>query len=184
MQIMLCSFLYLKTTFFNLLSHFYGSQMVTQSNLPNHSGSINWSTGCSLNIVFFRWNFGIFLSSVSSAAVLVFHLPGVCTYTGSEGKQRKARVKNIFKNFGKNTIFNEHSVVVQSYLQIKKVFFGLTSGTARKLISWFLCVRQSGWKVQLFSVFLQIFKSRHDMSDIVSRSKCSDRFQKLFNSTT
>ena len=47
------------------------------------------STGCSLNILFFPENFVIFLNSASSAASLVFYLPGVCTHTESEGKQRK-----------------------------------------------------------------------------------------------
>ena len=50
----------------------------------------------------------IFLNSVSSAAALVFYLPGVCTHTDTEGKQRKARVRNIIKSLEKNTIFNEH----------------------------------------------------------------------------
>ena len=40
----------------------------------------------------------IFLNSASSAAALVFYLPGVCTHTDTEGKQRKARVRDIFKN--------------------------------------------------------------------------------------
>ena len=53
----------------------------------------------------------IFFNSVSSAAALVFYLPGVCTHTDIEGKQRKARVRNIFKDSEKNTIFNEHPVV-------------------------------------------------------------------------
>ena len=52
----------------------------------------------------------IFLNSVSSAAALVFYLPGVCTHTDTEGKQRKARVWNILKFLEKNTIFNEHPV--------------------------------------------------------------------------
>ena len=52
----------------------------------------------------------IFLNSASSAAALVFYLPGVCTHTDTEGKQRKARVQNILKSSGKNTIFNEHPV--------------------------------------------------------------------------
>ena len=39
----------------------------------------------------------IFLNSASSAAALVFYLPGVCTHTDTEGKQRKGRVRNIFK---------------------------------------------------------------------------------------
>ena len=48
----------------------------------------------------------IFLNSASSAAALVFYLPGVCTHTDTKGKQRK----EYFKIFGKNTIFNEHPV--------------------------------------------------------------------------
>ena len=39
----------------------------------------------------------IFLNSAGSAAALVFYLPGVCTHTDTEGKQRKARVRNILK---------------------------------------------------------------------------------------
>ena len=42
------------------------------------------------------FNFVIFLNSASSAAMLVFYLPGVRTHTDNEGKQRKARVPNIF----------------------------------------------------------------------------------------
>ena len=49
--------------------------------------NIIFATGCSLNIV-----------SASSAAALVFYLPGVCTHADAEGKQRKARVRNILKS--------------------------------------------------------------------------------------
>ena len=52
----------------------------------------------------------IFLNSASSAAALVFYLPGVCTHTDTKEKQRKTRVRNILKSLGKNTIFNEHPV--------------------------------------------------------------------------
>ena len=52
----------------------------------------------------------IFLNSASYAAALVFYLPGVCTHNDTEGKQREARVRDIFKNLRKNTIFNEHPV--------------------------------------------------------------------------
>ena len=52
----------------------------------------------------------IFLNSASSAAALVFYLPDVCTHTDTEGTQRKARVRNIFQNSEKNTIFNAHPV--------------------------------------------------------------------------
>ena len=52
----------------------------------------------------------IFRNSASSAAALVIYLPGVCTYTDTEGKQRKARVWNILEFSEKNTIFNEDPV--------------------------------------------------------------------------
>ena len=55
-------------------------------------------TGNSLNSVFIPENVVIFLNSASSAAALVFYLPGVCTLTDTEGKQRKARVLNILKS--------------------------------------------------------------------------------------
>ena len=57
----------------------------------------------------FQENVLIFLNSASSAAALVFYLPGVCTHTDPEGKQRKARVRNILKSSEK-TILNEHPV--------------------------------------------------------------------------
>ena len=74
----------------------------------NNKWNILCCTGCSLNIVFFPLKV-IFLNSASSVAALVFYLPGVCTHTGTKGKQRKARVRNIFK-YSKKTIFNELSV--------------------------------------------------------------------------
>ena len=43
----------------------------------------------------------IFLNSASSAAALVFYLPGVCTHTDTKGKQRKDRVRNVFKKLEK-----------------------------------------------------------------------------------
>ena len=49
----------------------------------------------------FSLQFYDFLNSASSAAVLVLNLPGVCTHTDTEGKQRKARVRNILKSSGK-----------------------------------------------------------------------------------
>ena len=39
-----------------------------------------------------------FLNSASSAVALVFYLPGVCTHTYTVGKQRKARLRNIYKS--------------------------------------------------------------------------------------
>ena len=56
----------------------------------------------------------IILNSAISAAALVFYLPGECTQTDTEGKQRKVRVRKYFKIFGKNIIFNEHPVYVLS----------------------------------------------------------------------
>ena len=44
-----------------------------------------------------HWILSFFLNSASSAAALVFYLPCVCTNTDNEGKQRKARVRNIFE---------------------------------------------------------------------------------------
>ena len=54
----------------------------------------------------------IFLDSASSAAALVFYLPGVCTHTDTKGRQRKARVRNILKSSKKtqylmNTLYIE-----------------------------------------------------------------------------
>ena len=53
------------------------------------------------------------MNSASSAAVLVFYLPGMCTHTDTEGEQRKASPE-YFKIFGKNTIFNEHPVFLEA----------------------------------------------------------------------
>ena len=64
------------------------------------------ATGCSLNIGFFPSNVVIFLNSASSAAALVFYLPGVCTHTDNEGKQRKTRVRNILISLEKNKTFS------------------------------------------------------------------------------
>ena len=54
------------------------------------------TTGCSLNIVFIFHK--IFLNSASSAAALLFYLPGACTHTDTEGKQGKASVRNILRS--------------------------------------------------------------------------------------
>ena len=51
----------------------------------------------------------IFLNSASSAAALVFYLPGVCTHTDTEGKQSP----EYFLKIEKNTIFNEHPVDIK-----------------------------------------------------------------------
>ena len=59
------------------------------------------TTGYSLNIVFFPQNVVLFLNSASSAAALVFYLPGVCTHTDTKEKQRKTRARNILKSVEK-----------------------------------------------------------------------------------
>ena len=59
----------------------------------------------------FPKNVVIYLNSASSAAALVFYMPGVCTHTDTEGEQRKTRVRNILKSLEKNTILNENPVV-------------------------------------------------------------------------
>ena len=53
--------------------------------------------------------FVIFLNSASSAAALVFYLPGVCVHTLTPRENRERPESGIFKNF-KNTIFNKHPV--------------------------------------------------------------------------
>ena len=61
-------------------------------------------TGC-LYTVIFPQNFVIFLNSASSAALLVSYLPGGCTvYSDTDGKQRKAGVRNILKSSEKHNI--------------------------------------------------------------------------------
>ena len=51
-----------------------------------------------------------FLISASSAAALVFYLPGVCTHILTLRENRKGQSLEYFKKFRKNTIFNEHPV--------------------------------------------------------------------------
>ena len=72
----------------------------------------------------------IFLNSVNSAAALVFYLLGVCTHTGTEGKQRKARVQNILKSLEKtqylmNTLYIRAAVVVFTVLLLVFTVFAV-----------------------------------------------------------
>ena len=62
----------------------------------------------SIEYCVFSLKFCDFSELRGSAAALVFYLPGMCTHADTEGKQRKARVRNILKSSEKNTIFNEH----------------------------------------------------------------------------
>ena len=50
-----------------------------------------------------------FLNLAISAAALVIYLPGLCTHTDTEGKQRKITVRNILI-FLEKTIFDEQPV--------------------------------------------------------------------------
>ena len=71
-----------------------------------------------------------FLNSASSAAALVFYLPGVCTHIDTEGKQRKTRaVRNILKSLEKtqhlmNTLYQSIMLTLNHSLIFKlSVFF-------------------------------------------------------------
>jgi len=55
------------------------------------------------------------------------YLLGVCTHTDTEGKQRKARVRNISKSSEKNTILNEHPVDDDVYLPLCTLTFKRSS---------------------------------------------------------
>ena len=44
----------------------------------------------------------------------------ICVHTDTEGKQRKARVRNILKSSKKTTIFNEHPVYPRSREKIRE----------------------------------------------------------------
>ena len=74
-------------------------------------GESGSGTGCSLNIVFclkilwFFWTLPGLLQRWCSTCLVCVHT------TDTEEKQTKGRVRNIFKNSEKNTIFNEHPVL-------------------------------------------------------------------------
>ena len=68
---------------------------------------------------YFPLNFVIFLNSASSAAALVFYLPGVSTHTDTEGKQRKARVRNTLKS--KKTQYLMNTLYVFQPARLKKL---------------------------------------------------------------
>ena len=106
----------------------------------------------------------IFLNS--GRAALVFYLPGVCTHTDPEGKQRKARVRNIFKIFGKNTIFNEHPVESPFYFLSLSflLFYIIYSNTSEQNIQYFLLPCQCRLSIhcqlttkRIFSFLLKTF---------------------------
>ena len=69
-------------------------------------------TGSSLNIVFFPYNFVIFLNSASFAAALVFYLSGMYPQTDTEGKQRIARVQNIVKSSEKTPCISKSRIFI------------------------------------------------------------------------
>ena len=77
----------------------------------------------------------IFLNSASSAAALVFYLPGKLR----KGKLRKARVRNILKIFGKNTKFNEHPVplLLMMYFVCQRIYYSsLSTFSLRRALLW------------------------------------------------
>ena len=105
--------------------HFYSMRLVFWHEFP--SLTFNWgrismtkfavtrslrlSNRVFIKYCVFSLKFCDFLNSASSAAALVFYLPGVCTHTDTEGKQRKVRVRNIPKSLGKtqylmNTLYD------------------------------------------------------------------------------
>ena len=64
-----------------------------------------YGTGCSVNIVFFPQNIVIFLNSASSsAAELVFYLPGVSTHTDTRENRERPEF-GIFQN-----LRNKHNI--------------------------------------------------------------------------
>ena len=85
--------------------------LIKETNIQSHGGvavaqlGVMIEIGCAKEVgtyrVFFKYcvfssKCCDFFNSASSAASLVFYLPGVCTHIDTEGKQRKARVGNIF----------------------------------------------------------------------------------------
>ena len=63
-----------------------------------------------------------FFNSARSASALVFYLPGVCTHTDTEGKQRKARVQNILKCSEKTQYYSECRVRFQCVKACARAF--------------------------------------------------------------
>ena len=59
----------------------------------------------------------IFLNSASSATVLVFYLPGVCTHTDTEGKTEKGQSQEYFKIFEKKPQY----LVITLYISVDKM---------------------------------------------------------------
>ena len=68
----------------------------------------------SKHYVFFL-KFCDFLNSASSAAALVFYLPGVCLHTLTPREKEKGMSPEYFKIFKKNTIFIEYPVFKKTF---------------------------------------------------------------------
>ena len=93
-----------------------------------------------INCCVFPKNFLNFLNSASSAEALVFYLPGVCTHSDDEGKQRKAKVQNILKSLIKtqylmNTLYLLSKFVVR-YLLSMSVYPSHLRGMNRLCLSF------------------------------------------------
>ena len=99
--------------------------------IPDDIFQITGHTVCSWSIVFFSLkchDFSKLCKFCCSAGIL----PAICrskhevrcTHTDAEGKQREARVQNIFLNFWKNTIFKGHPVIehqlISQYTEIDR----------------------------------------------------------------
>ena len=75
---------------------------------------------------YIEWRYRGFIKYCDSTC-LVFYLPGVCTHTDTEGKQRKARVRNILKSSEKtqylmNTLYFTCCVQSCLWLQVESLF--------------------------------------------------------------
>ena len=75
----------------------------------------------------FPSNVVVFLNSASSAAALVFYLPGVCTHTDTVRKQRKARDRNILKSSKKIQYLMNTLYILSPNSAIKTVSFSIES---------------------------------------------------------
>ena len=71
--------------------------------------------------------FVIFLNSVNSAAALVFYLPGLCTYTDTEGKQRKGKLRNFLKS-SKKTQYLMNTLYIFQWVVCEEKMFPNTHG--------------------------------------------------------
>ena len=72
------------------------------------------------------WKCNDFLNSASSAAAMLSYLPGVYTHTDTKGKQRKARVRNILKIFGKKQYLMNTLYVTTEWKSLFRIIGSVT----------------------------------------------------------